>query len=413
MAEPAAAAPAAKPAPPPTPSGKAPPAFDVRIALAKSLGVPLTARTETPPPAPTKGENVDEPETAAAEDGEPGGEPVGPPGQETEDAPAGDDAAAAEGSADERLEAVSKAFESGDIEAMAKALQKEGGKVSGPVRRAFRAHQRRLQQIETRETKANEREKAFEASRARAQQEIADESRRLSDIQRHASQKFGWAAALERAWDEEDMVGVAKALEKACKGASLATITQRLASGKTAKTPDEQKLADDRKKFADEQAAVERKKTAEGDKQVQAQKREAAVARVGDALKAHPYLQTVDDKGQKVTDTEALAEVFTAYEASWNGEKFTKSARQCADELQDKLLARAKARGLAAPVAPPSSKNGKPVVPAKKPVAKPRLAEPPRSTNAARGTPQDLDASRAMRIANAKRVTEMQRRGVR
>ena len=42
-----------------------------------------------------------------------------------------------------QLEAVTKAFESGDIDAMAKALKKPGVKLAGPVRRAFRAFQHR------------------------------------------------------------------------------------------------------------------------------------------------------------------------------------------------------------------------------------------------------------------------------
>jgi hypothetical protein len=395
--------------------------------MAKSLGSPAA-------PAAPAGSSAPEPEPSAADDAagdtDGAGDGDGDPGAADDAADgAADDAAdgagdgdGATGSAEERLEAAAKAFEAGDLEAMGKALQRAGVKVTGPVARAFRAHQRRLKQIETRETKMSERERNFEASRARAQQEIAEDSRRVSAQERGLIQKYGWAHQLERAWDDEDMLAVGKALERACKGASLATITQKLATGKTGKSPEERALAEERRKLDEEKAAKARKEQTAEEQKVTAQKREAAIGRVGEALKSHPYLQTTNEAGDKVMDTEALTEVFEAYEASWNGEKFTKTARQCADELQEKLVARAKARGIAAPAAPAApaatsngkaGKAGKPAPGNKTSTPRPGLREPPRSLQLQKGSPQDLEATRAARVAQARRVTEMQRRGVR
>jgi len=417
----AAAAPAAAPAasspakaPPPTPSGKSPQAFDVRLAIAKSLGTP-----GSPNPAPvTAAEgNIDAEPAAEKTDGTDAAEPAGEtPAEGAEAAAAEDadgDAAATDGAAEpaETLEAVAKAFDAGDIEAMAAALKKAGMKVSGPVARAFRAHQRREQKAAERDRKAEQRDREFNEARARAQQSLADDSRRVAAAERNLSQKFGWALQLTEAWDNDDALALGKALERACKGASLATITQRLASGKTGKTPDEQRLADERKRFEEEKAAEANKRTQAEDSKQRAQQREAAMTRVGESLKAHPYLQTTGADGKTALDPEALSEVFSAYEASWNGEKFTKTAKACADELQEKLLARAKARGLAVVPAgkTPPAATGKA---GKKPPPR-TLREPPRTQSSPRGTPQNLEETRPNRIAQARRVTEMQRRGVR
>lgn len=414
-----AAAPAAPiapiaPAAAPAPSGKSPVAFDVRMALAKNLGSPRVG--DAAPAATTAaGGNIDadpDADPPADEAADPGADGGGDDGADGGD---GEAAAIATGTPEERLEAVAKAFDSGDIEAMQKALEKAGMKVTGPVRRAFRAHQRRQRQLEAAAQKHTEKEREFQAARARAQQELADENRRVEALLRHGREKYGWAAALEKAWDDEDMLAVGKAIEKACKGATLATITQKLATGKAGKTPEERELAEKQRKLDETIAAEAKKKTTAEEQKQQAQKREAAVARVGEALKAHPYLVTTNDAGEKVQDSEALAEVFAAYEASWNGEKFTKTAKACADELQEKLLARAKARGIVPAAAPAAAKPaaGKTAKPAGKPTPRPGLKEPPRTTNPARGTPADLEATRANRVALARRATEMQRRGVR
>lgn len=413
-----AAAPAAKTpaAPPPTPSGKAPQPFDVRMALAKNLGTPRGEAAPAPAATTAADGNIDaDPDADAAVDP---GDAADPPEPAADpDAPDADGDAAADGAepttAEAQLEAVTKAFESGDIEAMAAALSKPGVKISGPVKRAFRAYQHRVRKADERERKANERDQSFEAARARAQQEIAEDSRRVSSQERGLIQKYGWAHSLAEAWEKQDALGVAKALEKGCKGASLATITQVLASGKTGLTPEEQRLLEDRKKLDAEREAENRKKAEAEEKKASAIKREAALTRVGESLKDHPYLQTTNDKGDKVIDQEALSEVFDLAEASWNGEKFTKTPRKVADELQEKLLTRAKARGLTV-AAPAASTKGKPAPTAtRRPAARPGLREPPRTPSTTRGTPQDLEQTRANRLAQARRLTEMQRRGVR
>lgn len=421
-----AAAPAAAPPPaaaPATPSGKTPPAFDVRIALAKNLGLPRAEGAPAPAAATTAaGGNIDADPDADPPDNADGEDSAADADEGAADPAGGDgDGADADGgetlTAEAQLEAVTKAFESGDVDAMAKALQKPGVKIAGPVRRAFRAFQRRERAAAERDRKADQRDHEFNEARARAQQQIAEDSRRVSAQERGLIQKYGWAHQLEQAWDSGDTVALAKALEKGCKGASLATITQQLASGKQGKTPEELRAAEDRRKADEAKAAEDRQKQSAEEKKQLEQKREAAVVRVGEALKEHPYLITTNEKGEKVQDAEALKEVFELYEASWNGEKFTKTARKCADELQEKLVARAKARGLApapAPAAAPAGKNGKPAPSGKpRPPQRSGVREPPRTATHPRGTPQDLDASRANRLAQARRLTEMQRRGVR
>lgn len=424
----AAAPPPAAPKPTPTPSGKSPAPFDTRIALAKSLHRVLAPAADDG--ASAAGDAADDAgaEGATETDAAEGTAARGDGAAEDADGAEGE-GEADEGEADEaggdaeastpeaRLDAVTKAFASGDIEAMAKALEQPGVKVAGPVRRAFRAFQRRTQQLDARDQEQKDRDRNFEEAKGRAQQAIAEDSRRLSEAERNFTRKFGSSFAIEQAWENEDALALGKALEKACKGASLAEITQRLASGKAGKTPEERQLAEARRKLDEDRAALERKgQDAEAQKRQQ-QSREAAVGRIGEALKTHPYLQTKDEKtGAVVMDQEALAEVFGAYEASWNGEKFTKTARQCADELQEKLLARAKARGLAVvPAAAPAGGKapaGKtpPAAPPRKPA--PRGKEPPRSQKGS-GAALDLNASRDARIAQARRMVEMQRRGVR
>lgn len=418
----AAAAPAAKAPPPPpvTPSGKAPQAFDVRLALAKNLGTPRADGAAPPPAATTaEGGNIDaDPEATE-------GEAEATETAETEGAEAegGETAETAEGGAAEggdatpeaQLEAVTKAFESGDIEAMAKALQRQGVKVSGPTKRAFRAFHRRIQKADERDRKADERDRTFEDARQKAVASIAHDSRQLSARQRELGETFGWAVQLAKAWEDEDMLAVGKALEKGCKGATLATITQRLATGKQGKTPEEKAIAEERRKLEEDKRAEQNKAQQAEEAKRTAAARDAAMGRVGEALKAHPYLQTTNEKGEKILDAEALGEVFSAYEASWNGEKFTKTARQCADELQEKLTQRAKARGLVtAPPKSPPAPAGKPGT--KKPAGKPAvrtIKDPPRTTTPPKGSAADLEATRANRLAQARRLTEMQRRGVR
>jgi uncharacterized protein (DUF2267 family) len=145
-------------------------------------------------------------------------------------------------------------------------------------------------------------------------------------------------------------------------------------------------IAELRKELADLKA----QKTDESKQQTQAQKRQTAVTKVGEALKTHPF----------VTDEDAVNEVFAEYEKSWNGEKFTKTPKQVADELQAKVVARAKKLGLAP--APVTKTVTKPVTKA----PPKRLPEPPRGGKTAQV--DDLDA----RIAMAQRAVSVQRRGL-
>lgn len=420
----AAASPPATPAPTPTPSGKAPAPFDARLQLAKSLHpARVTMPEASTPGGATDGaaegdgdgatEEAEPPTEGSAGDGAGGGEASaeGDGAAEEEGDGAGDAPARSE---KERLDAVIKAFAAGDIEAMAKALEQPGVKISGPVRRQFRAFQRRVQKLDAREQELKDKDRTFEDAKAKAQQAIADDSRRLSQAERELTRKFGTAYQLETAWEQEDMVAVGKALERACKGASLAEITQKLATGKTGKTPEERALAERERKLQEAQTAEQRKAQQAEEAKKTAQQREAAIGRIGEGLKTHPYLQMKDPKsGEMVLDTEALNEVFSAYEASWNGEKFTKTARKCADELQEKLVARATARGLAPVTAPPppAGKAGKPQPGKKPPQQRTGVKEPPRTQPSAAAR-LDLDSTRANRVALAKRQVEMQRRGV-
>lgn len=422
----AAAAPSTTPAAPTTPStpsGKTLAPFDARLQLAKSLLPARVAMPEAETPGGAgdatggDGDATDGAADAAGGDGDASdgaGDASTAEADGAGDGGDGGDGGDADGPArseKEQLDAVTKAFESGDIDAMAAALKKQGVKISGPTRRAFRAFARRTQQLDTREQELKERDRDFEEKRARAQQVIADDTRRLSASERELTRRYGTAYELETAWQNEDMLALGKTLERACKGASLAEITQKLATGKAGKTPDEKRMAE-RERALEERQAAEQRKTAEAEAaKTRAQQREAAIGRVGEGLKAHPYLQMKNDKGETVLDQEALKEVFSAYEASWNGEKFTKTARKCADELHEKLVARAKARGLApAPAAPPAGK--KPPANGKKPVQqRTGVKEPPRSSSRA-AVNTDLESTRANRVAAAKRMVEMQRRGV-
>jgi hypothetical protein len=398
---------------PSTPSGKSPAPFDARLQLAKSLHPARVAMPEAAAGGGSEpdGDGAAEPDEPAADGGGDGA--ADPDGAADGDGDGADGAADGEPSSPQAaLDAVTKAFDSGDIEAMAAALKKAGAKVAGPVRRAFRAHARRQRQADERDRQFKDTVRNFDAAKARAQHEIADDTRRVAAQERQLIQKFGWAHQLERAWDDEDMTSFGKVLEKACKGASLATITQKLATGKQGKTADERRIADKERELQEREQALQRTAAQKEDAKTTAQRREAAITRVGEGLKSHPYLQMTDAQGKAVQDPEALAEVFTAYEASWNGEKFTKTARACADELQEKLLARAKARGLAPPPPPPAAGGKRPPAGKKPPAPRSGLKEPPRAQSPTRGTPADLDSSRANRVAAARRMVEMQRRGV-
>jgi hypothetical protein len=281
---------------------------------------------------------------------------------------------------EERLNALGEALSKYDLAAIKKALP--GVKIPEKLEREFRALDRRQRKVSADAAK-------FTAAKEKAAQELSQESQRVSNQQRQLIQQFKPAVDGKKAWEDQDYVGVAKALEKQF-GTDIATITQKLATGKTGMTPAEKAensaIAELRKELAELKAV----KADEGKQQTQAQKRQTAITKVGESLKTHPF----------VTDADAVNEVFAEYEKSWNGEKFTKTPKQVADELQAKVLARAKKLGLA-----PAAK----VTPATKPAAKTppkRLPEPPRGQKTAQL--DDLDA----RIALAQRNVSMQRRGL-
>lgn len=393
---PAAAPPAAKPAAPANPAAS----FDARIALAKSLGKPRT-EGEAPAPAPV-------PDASQQEFAEPATETEAP--AEAEAAPEQEEATeetetdAAPATDPERITTALAALEKSDIEGLVKALGGDPKKIPAPTKKAFGIMARKQAQLDR-------KSKEIEAARQKAISEVSAETQKLTQLQRHALQKHAPFEDGLKAWDNEDYLTLGKALEKAFK-TDLATFTQKLASGKTGKTAEERALADAQKKNAELEARLAKlegkpapEKQADADeKKVAATKREVAVSKVGEALKTHPYLVGTDGK----PDTEALEEVFAEYEKSWNGEKFTKTARQVADELQAKLLAKAEKRGLVKKTTAPPTPTNKP------PVARtPRLPEPPPTDKKNLGTPESLDASRAHRIALVKRQMEMQKRGVR
>lgn len=402
MAEPATPAPAAATAP----AGTVAPAstFDARLALAKSLGRPGDGKPP-PPPVKTKGENVDEPAPAPEPDPSETEEAAPEPETaETEEATETDDGETGEtpDTPEGKVTAASAALAKGDLDALVLALGIDPKTVPLPTKHAFVA-------IAKREAKAKARDAAHERDVKRAHTELATESNRLSALQRHIASEYGFAKQGRDAWDAEEFATVGKALEKWLK-TDLATITQKLASGKAGKNPEEKSLAAERAALAKEKAEFEAAKKAEEGSKTTAQKREAAVSRVGKVIATHPYLVGTDGK----TDPEALEEVFAAYEKTWDGAKFTKTAKQCADELQAKLEARAAKRGMVKAAPRPGTTT--PAVkgkPAAKPAARPRLPEPARTTPGKDlGTPANLEASRALRIANAKRISEMQRRGL-
>jgi hypothetical protein len=383
------AAPAATPAPA-TPAVKSNPgmAFDARIALAKSMkAAPRVEEPEAPKPAATEAPAPDpEAAEAVAEEG-------ADDQTETEATPE---------TADGKVTGALAALEGGNLEAAVKALGGDASKIPLPTKKAFRA-------IARREMKARQRDQAHEKAKATALQELSVESNRLSQLQRHASSEYGPMVESKKAWDNDDFLTVGKALEKHFK-TDLATITQKLASGKVGKTDPEKALAADRAKLAADIAAFEAKKKEGETAQTHAQKRETALAKFSQSFTSHPYVQTVDASGKAVPDQEAITEVFEGYVKSWNGEKYTKTAKQVADELQEALAAKAKKRGLIKDVAPATTATP----PKRTRVNAPRIPEPPRLTPPKDlGTPQHLDATRDMRIALARKTTEAQRRGMR
>ena len=120
----------------------------------------------------------------------------------------------------------------------------------------------------------------------------------------------------------------------------------------------------------------------------------------------------VNPDDPKSPDPDALGEAFQAYEAAFKAKAPGETARDVAKRVLDGLhareLRRAKKLGLAptTPATPPAKPtNGKGTTKDGE-----RLPPPPPSNKAAK--PATLDETRAARMAAAKRMTELQRRGV-
>jgi hypothetical protein len=369
--------PAATPAPAAKPAEVS--TFDARIKLASEMTKrPALVATEEPKDENDAGTDVAEPDATGTDDAsevEAGAEVLSDADAATTDADA-----APEGTPEERLTLLGEALAKYDLAAIKKALP--GVKIPEKLEREFRA-------LDRRQRKVSSDLATFTAAREKASQELSQESQRVSNQQRQLIQQFKPAVDGKKAWEDQDYVGVAKALEKQF-GTDIATITQKLATGKTGMTPAEKAensaIAELRKELADLKAA----KADEGKQQTQAQKRQTAITKVGESLKTHPF----------VTDADAVNEVFAEYEKSWNGEKFTKTPKQVADELQAKVVARATKMGLSkAPVVAPVVKKAVKTPPN-------RLQEPPRG-----GKTVQLDDLEA-RIALAQRAVSVQRRGL-
>lgn len=372
--------------------------------------------------APAAKETPKEAPAAKAADADDGDEPASTEAPASTETPADatDDAATTEtalGTAEERLDAAEKAFEKGDLKALAKAFGKDT-KLPEPTLKAFRSISRREAKLKADTEKHSKKTADDKVAIDKAKGEIASESARVSNLLRQIDQKHSWVIKTEKAWDAEDWVGVAKGIEKLCKGASLATITQKLAAagsgtGTTRSTADRE-LSDreaELKRREDAHAAERAREQAERDKAASAktttERRTESKTKFGQALAKHPFLANPDEPGK--VDPDALEEAFKAYEASWDGKKFTKTAKGAADELHARELRRIKRLGLvpaaAAPAPAPKAKET-PVPPTKTR----RLPEPPPTKTGKPPSPADtLDS----RIALARRITEQATRGLR
>lgn len=277
--------------------------------------------------------------------------------------------------------------------------------------------------LEKRETKHREKVRAWkkqvadkEAEFSKAREELIKESGRISALQRQAEQRFGWAARGEQAWDAQDKVAFAKAIERMGKGASLAQITQWLAGaldqqpkGSAKQEPSAEEQAWRREKADWERQRAEEAQKAEGAKKetASAQKREAARKTFTTEFAKHPFLQNPDDPKQP--DPDALREAFEAWEHGMKHRNVGETAREVAKRVLDGLHARElrklKRFGLEPKVASKAAKTAE----GEKKQGE-RLPEPPPTNK--NGKPPSADETRASRIAAARRMSEMQRRGI-
>lgn len=339
------------------------------------------------------------------------------------------------GSDKERIDAAALALEKGDLASAVAAL---GRRVKLPetTAKAFTA-------ISKREQKHRERVKAHDAkvandnaAVARAKHDIAADSQKNANARRELDQRYGWTLATERAWDAGDMVGVAKGIERLCRGASLATITQRIAGMSLGKgdnsggapSVESAAIVEGRKKLEAEQAAFEKRQREEQQarekterERTHQQQRTAALDKFGAQHAKHPFLANPDDPD--APDPEARDEAFAVYEKAWQAWQDGKlpqkpSAKKVLDDLHARQLRQLKRLGItpaagasAAPSPKAGTTNGKggKVTPKPAPPPAKRLQEPP-ATN---GRAPTRDETRAARMALAKKLTEQQTRGLR
>jgi hypothetical protein len=238
--------PAATPAPAAKPAEVS--TFDARIKLASEMTKrPALVATEEPKDENDAGTDVAEPDATGTDDAsevEAGAEVLSDADAATTDADA-----APEGTPEERLTLLGEALAKYDLAAIKKALP--GVKIPEKLEREFRA-------LDRRQRKVSSDLATFTAAREKASQELSQESQRVSNQQRQLIQQFKPAVDGKKAWEDQDYVGVAKALEKQF-GTDIATITQKLATGKTGMTPAEKAensaIAELRKELADLKAA--------------------------------------------------------------------------------------------------------------------------------------------------------------
>lgn len=278
------------------------------------------------------------------------------------------------------------------------------------LKKQFVAIDRREKKLKRQRKEWQEQTAQKDAEFAKAKQELIEENRRISALQRGVEQKFGWAARGEQAWDGQDKVAFAKAIERMAKGASLASITQWLAGaldsqpkGPEKKEPSTEEQEWRREKAEHDRKLAEERAKAEGAKKEtsSAEKREQAKARLASAFAKHPFLANPDDPKSPDPDAlnEALGKVAEAMKHRSVGETSNQVAKRVLDDLHAREVRRLKRLGL------------EPKVPAKTPEKTgERLPEPPPTNH--NGKPPTPDETRNARIAAARRMTEMQRRGI-
>jgi len=297
-------------------------------------------------------------------------------------------------------------------------------KTADEVTKSFIRLGKREQKFKTKQKEWNQAVAKKEAEHAakeeefgKARKELINENNRLTALQRQISEKHAWVAHGQQAWDNDDKVGFAKAIEKMAKGASLAQITRWLAdAGDKPKAPAAPQPSSEEQAWRREKAEWERQRAEEAAKgdtskkqKDEAKQRDEAKVRLAEAFVKHPFLANPDDP--KKPDPDALEEAFEKIRGAMKHRKPGETAKQVAtrvlDELHAREVRRLKRMGLE-PKTETKKKDEKKDESQQKPGQ--RLPEPPASNRESK-TPS-LDATRAHRIAAAKRMTEQQRRGV-